>query len=292
MRNKNKAVATVLLYVFSLDTTVLAQSRQTVALASATARVVPAEAIPLPRAHAWPVPMSPQAVAPVGAPLQLPLAAPAQVESQATVTAASPVAGTPHDLNAWSREGDPAAGSWMVSLDGGSVVQLQRGDPSFFVSSGPEINTTLRGKLRVDAAAAGDAGFVGFVLGYGAPLAESGDEPNAADFVLLDWKGHTDTRGAFTAQEGLTLSRVQGTVADPVATFWGHTGAPVTVLGSRYGAGRGWTAGGDHSFEISYRRTRIRVSIDGTPAFDVTGSFPAGRFGFFTYGQGQVTFTG
>src|SRR5882762_10355944 len=125
MRNKNEAVATVLLYVFSLDTAVLAQVRPIQALLSATARVVPAETIPLPRAHVWgePAPAAPQAIAPAGAPLQLPLAAPVQAEPQATVAAASTVAGTPHDLNTWSREGDPAAGSWMVALDGGSVVQ-------------------------------------------------------------------------------------------------------------------------------------------------------------------------
>nr|WP_319510457.1 DUF4347 domain-containing protein [uncultured Draconibacterium sp.] len=57
-----------------------------------------------------------------------------------------------------------------------------------------------------------------------------------------------------------------------------------------------WAAGSTYQVEILYTSNRIRIKVDGVEKFDVSATdagvaqFPAGRFGFYNYSQGNVTF--
>src|SRR5213596_534507 len=114
----------------------------------------------------------------------------------------------PLDLRGWSREGERGAGDWQVTADGVAVVQAVAGNSSFLVSPEPYLNATVRGQLIVPTG----VGFVGFVLGYRSPLAADDDEPDATDFLLLDWKQVTSSRSGMQGREGFTLSRFQRAV--------------------------------------------------------------------------------
>src|SRR5712692_2144019 len=193
------------------------------------------------------------------------------------------------DLRGWSREGQPGAGDWQVTTAGAAVLQASAGNPSFLVSPEPHLNATFRGQLTVPA---GD-GFVGFVLGYHSPLAADGDEPDTADFLLLDWKQATSSRGGLQGREGFMLSRVQGAVADPQPVYWPHAEGPkLHVLAENHAAGTGWIGGRQYQVEIAYRKSRVRLSLDGRVVLYATGSFPEGRFGFYTYLQQDARFAG
>ena len=57
-----------------------------------------------------------------------------------------------------------------------------------------------------------------------------------------------------------------------------------------------WVHGVTYQFEILYTTDRIRIKVNGVEKFDVSAAtagvsqFPAGRFGFYNYSQGNVTF--
>jgi RHS repeat-associated protein len=191
---------------------------------------------------------------------------------------------TPFDLRTWSVEGRPGAGEWEVSPDGAAVSQRIEGGASFFVSPEALVNATLRGRLTI---AAPGSGLVGFVLGYRSPLAADGDEPEASDFLLLDWTASGNP------SEGFTLSRVQGTLPDPPHTLRHHLAGPaLQVLATSVGPGKGWVPGREYPFEIAYRKSRIRVSIDGQTVLDKTGAFLEGRLGAYALAQRDVRFSG
>lgn len=185
-----------------------------------------------------------------------------------------------------------APGRWRPG--GASVTQSVNGDPTFFVSPTNQIDTTVRGTIRV-APGSGDDDFIGFVLGFTGP-ASTGNDMN---FVLFDWKQGTQTFSGATAQEGLSVSRVNGTITDYTPGFWGHTdSAQFDVLGTDFGVGKGWVEGVTYNFTILYQTGRIKIDIAGgtfgagSTVFDINGSFPDGRFGFYNYSQSHVTYAG
>ncbi len=195
----------------------------------------------------------------------------------------------PFDLREWTSEGFPA--DWRPSDDGRSVVQLENGEPSFFVS--PEIfdRAVIRGTFRINTGT--DDDFVGFALGYSAPLSEAGDTPNDFDLVLFDWKQGNQTEGGFTGFEGFSLSRIRGNVPDErrMEAFWGHQPSELLeFLATDYSTAKGWRDRTAYRFEVVYSPTRIVVRIDEETIFDVAGTFPAGRFAFYNYSQPNVTY--
>lgn len=206
---------------------------------------------------------------------------------------AAMAAEVPIDLNTWSKRGPSANGSWTVAGDGSSVVQSINGDPTFFVSPGNEIDKTLRGKISVLTSSDND--FIGFVFGFNAPASTGND----MDFVLFDWKKADQTYLGVTALEGFALSRVQGTITDYSPGFWGHASSTgFNVLATHYGTTLGWVSNTEYDFSILYQASRIRIDIaggafgTGTTIFDVAGSFPDGRFGFYNYSQQSVRYAG
>lgn len=199
----------------------------------------------------------------------------------------------PIDLNTWAERGPPANGTWTVSSDGTTVTQSINGDPTFFVGGPSFIDTVLRGSIRVTNA--GDDDYIGFVMGYASPTAGGND----MNYVLLDWKQNNQSFGGFLAQEGFSLSRVNGTVTNYLPGFWGHTdSASFDVLGTNFSTTNGWQVNTNYDFAITYRTDRVTVDVTGgvfsapTTVLDVAGSFPAGQFGFYNYSQAGVVYNG
>jgi hypothetical protein len=204
-------------------------------------------------------------------------------------------AAAPIDLNTWSEEGPPANGNWTVSADGSSVFQSINGNPTFFVSPDNYINTTFDGKFKVETTS--DDDFIGFVFGYQTPIAANGDAVNDWEFLLFSWKQTTQTSGG-TALEGFALAQVDGTSPIPWAHQTSTTG--YNVLASDTGSTRGWADNTEYNFTLTYAEDRIRIDIQGGSGdfatkqniFDVAGTFPDGRFGFYNYSQQSVRYQG
>jgi hypothetical protein len=175
-------------------------------------------------------------------------------------------------------------------------------DASALFSPTSALNKRYIGRLTPGT----DDDVVGFVLGFEPGDAQIG---SSADYLLLDWKGidqgfnFTDfgTANFFHDQTptgpmpvGLALSRVTGS---PTADeLWQHMDYSENPTGSIQQLARGATlgstaynrAGGSHLFDISYTATNVKVSVDGVEQFNATGSFPDGRFGFYSLAQGPT----
>ncbi len=201
---------------------------------------------------------------------------------------------TPIDLNSWSQRGSARNGNWVVAADGSSVLQSINGNPTFFVAPTSQINTTIRGSIRVETSR--DDDYIGFVFGFNGPAATGSD----MDFMLFDWKQGNQSSSGFLASEGFALSRVDGTITNFAPGFWGHTdSAGFSVLATDFGTTRGWADNTTYDFEILYQASRIKVAISGgafgttgQTIFDIAGSFPDGQFGFYNFSQPTVRYAG
>ena len=291
MRRCTRTTSLVLLYVFGLDT-ILVPAR--IALARRAApRVERFTSLPSAPLNANAAASAPLAA---GTPVPPPPGAPALSRSPLMATplqAAAPSQSLsgPAGLSTWMPQDGVERGDWQLAADGRSVEQRVTSGPTFFVSPDLHSNTVFRARVSTPDRAGG-SGFIGFTFGYRSPVASDGHQPDRYDLVLLDWKARTELRGAATAVEGLTLSRVTGHVTDQWAAFGQHApGGSIETIATRLGRGQGWKHGREYLVEVAYRLSRIRVSIDGKLVFDVPGSFSAGRIGFYTYGQEHVTFS-
>jgi opacity protein-like surface antigen len=193
------------------------------------------------------------------------------------------------DLTSWQKRGPSANGTWTVASGGGSVVQSINNNPTFFVSPTNFIDTTIRGSIEVQTTS--DDDFIGFVFGFNGPVANGND----MNFVLFDWK-QLNQSGSL---EGFALSRVNGTITDYDPGFWQHNDSPeFDVLATDYGTTKGWADNTVYNFTILYQTSRIKIDIaggafgTGATIFDVAGSFPDGRFGFYNYSQSAVRYAG
>lgn len=214
-----------------------------------------------------------------------------------------PATAEPVMFDEWTVEGAADAGDWQVSDDGMTVRQQTNGAPTFFVSPDDLTVDTFTGSITVDANA-GDGDYFGVVLGYTNPLGDESvqcdTEDCRQDYVLFDWK-HDDQD---VAKAGMSLVRINRD--DDVRTtnggdcFWPHTDSPETgcdVLATDYAPEKGWQFGVTYDLRFTYTASRIKVERIEDPnapitIFDVTGTFPAGRVGFYNYSQAGVTYAG
>jgi hypothetical protein len=209
----------------------------------------------------------------------------------AIVTVQLPSCSAPISLNNWTREGAAANGNWTVAADGLSVYQSINGNPTFFVSPNNYYNTTIEGSFKVETAS--DDDFVGFVMGYNSPTSTG---LNNYNFILFDWKKGTQaaSSGCGTSQKGYALTRVQGlasTTAILDAMVWCKNSPNTTMLASNLGANApAWVTNTEYNFKVEYGATNIKIWINGDLIFDVNGSFPNGRFGFYNYSQSDVRY--
>jgi len=256
MRLSRRFTATLLLYVFGLQSAVFAQYPLT----------------PLPAVVASPAVVLPWAPLATGLPPQTPSAAAAG-----------------QDLRAWTVAGVAGEGQWQTSSDGASTTQTKGGTkPTLLVSPGDAIDTTLRAKVKVLKRTRQDD-FIGLAFGMKSPLSTAATV--TYDLWLVDWKARTESASGHDAKEGWTLSRLQGAAPSTLSTFWAHQeSATHHVLARKQGPGKGWRHDREYDLELSVRRGRVTLRLDGAAIFDVVGSFAPGRFGLYAYSQPEVRF--
>ncbi|MBK9387741.1 MAG: hypothetical protein IPN34_23240 [Planctomycetes bacterium] len=223
-----------------------------------------------------------------------------------SATSAAPLgAQTPVDLHSWTAESYAAvsgfaSGVWTVNASGTEVVQSANGQPTLFYAPSDLPSGVIEGELLVGGS---DDDYMGFAIGF-----RPGDSTNAAaDYLLLDWKGSSQTYdfGApactpgTTAVRGLALSRVRGI---PTADeLWGHVDlntAPcstpadsVTELarGATLGA-TSWVRNTTYRVRIDFTPSRVLIWFNDVLQFDVAGAFSVGRVAFYNFSQGPVTY--
>ena len=206
------------------------------------------------------------------------------------------------DLSAWRAENqDPdVPGRWNVAADGQSVLQELNGWPTAFYGPFVATNVTMEGQIRVQTT--GDDDQVGFLLGY-----KPGDFENPnADYLMVDWRQSHQTisnvcPSSVSGARGLAVSRVSG--MPTVGEFWAHRDFDDAECGSvggitelARGLTRGSTGWADHrtyTFRFETTPTTLKVWVDGTLEFDLTGDFDfgSGRLAFFNSSQEQVRYS-
>ncbi len=176
----------------------------------------------------------------------------------------------------WSGSTPPV---WTLSPDGLTVRQSTNSNPAVYMTNLPAAGVPLVFDLAVETT--NDDDFIGWVVGF-----DPGDSTSPqADFMLFDWKQANQDDG----RRGLALSRVTGSAN--TTHLWDHIG-PVSEMARGFTRGElGWADNTAYRVQMEYTTSRIRVWINGVLEFDQQGSFPAGRFGFYTYSQPNGRFT-
>jgi len=196
------------------------------------------------------------------------------------------------DFTEWTSMGSGA--SWSISSDGRDVSQSYHSwsNPVFLLSDTTYSDVLLEGTFL----ATGDDDNIGFVFGYKNP-STSGD--TNYDFYLYDWRGAGQTFSGHTAYEGHGLSKVYGSFTggsdDIFNYFFARTNTGSTgkfyVMDTSVGSGTGWDINTSHTFKIYYTSSKIKVIIDGSTIFNVSGSFQSGKLGLYVYSQNAINFS-
>jgi len=210
----------------------------------------------------------------------------------------------PVDLSGWTavnygcpKNGQPRA-NWDLSEDKMSVTQLVNADASIFVSDRGLDYTSINGTWLVDTS--DDDDFMGFVFGYQGP----------GRFYLFDWKGarQSDSRVG-VAKKGMAIKVVdlayRGAAAgdlEPGKPFdgkelWQTEGAPPGVRLLHYEPTEGWQSYKPYRFQLDFRPGSFRIVVkdEDRVLLDKTlrdSTYRTGRFGFYNYSQGRVTYKG
>ena len=179
------------------------------------------------------------------------------------------------------------------------MTQTLNGGGMFFYGDFTASGASLEGSLRVGTDPDfNDDDFIGFALGF-----QPGNTTNPqAEFLIIDWKQETQTFDydcePQTAREGLAVSRVFGIPARD--ELWGHSNLDCTGQGSGVEEiARGFTLGdtgwvdlAEYDFRFEVSPERLRIFVDGTLEFDLTGDFDfgSGRFAFYNFSQSIVTY--
>ena len=187
------------------------------------------------------------------------------------------VNGTKIDLNDWAT-GD-TSGDWSVSNDGTYAYQSINGNSTIFESKATNYNNTIiKGRLRVREDA-GDDDFIGVVFGKSTPN----------DFYLWSWKRLNQSINGGVSYEGHYLAHVTGGV-NSINWFMEQDKSGYDALDSIISTSVGWEHGIYYDFEIKYSSSKIEVILDGQKILEKTGTFPAGKIGFFNLSQGKVEY--
>jgi gliding motility-associated-like protein len=199
-----------------------------------------------------------------------------------------------HYFTYWRQQGSTSA-EWTLINDSTAYQSNEPNPatPTFFVSNISFINVVIDLDVMVETYFDND--FIGVVLDYQRPNASTSDYD--CDFVLFDWKRDEENFNSNFAEEGFTLSRVDGIIDENHDFFyyWRHNGYhndPVMQnLGVNHGNGKGWLPGKTYHLQIRYTTSRIIILVDDEEIFNVKGCFKPGKVGFFTFSQRHVVFS-
>lgn len=181
---------------------------------------------------------------------------------------------------------------WQISPDGRLASETRNSFSTFLVSPTSFIDKTIRGYITPDS----DDDLIGIAIGF-----QPGDaSSDAADYLLISWKGITQTFDYLGGNNssspggvcpiGLAISRVRGIPnhdelwqrADLAGTAGGVT--PI-ARGATLGSTAYDRAGGSHYFKIEYTSAAVRVYVDDVLQFNVAGSFVPARFAVWEQSQ-------
>ncbi len=191
---------------------------------------------------------------------------------------------------------------WDLAADNLGVTQNQNSAAGVYTTNMPADMGEITFTLRVGAT--NDDDFIGWTVGYDtgelAPTGAAGDR----DFLYFNWKQLAQVSGGVPRPAGLWLTRLTGPATD--SQLWTSTGNATKVAEAVSGLGTtGWVDNTAYRVRMRYTTSSIQVwvtpssntslngSFGGQPevlAFDLTGSFPAGNFGFWTHSQEQCQF--
>lgn len=194
-------------------------------------------------------------------------------------------------------------GNWEITPDGSSVAQKNFGQPTFLISDFALDGMAFECLMRTNPTGVGGA-----VLGFALGIQPGETSDPAADYLLVDWRRNHDfvnwngpsacTPGTVRTT-GLAAARVSGLPTGD--ELWGHTNFDVScsdlsngvaelARGAQLGS-LGWRFNTYYLFRIEYSSNRLRVFVDGALELDLAGDFPAGGVGFYTFNQGNITFS-
>ena len=190
------------------------------------------------------------------------------------------------DLREWTQQGILSKGNWVVSDDGTSVVQdIHEGSGTFFVSPDKFLNTTIRGKFKVDTTR--DDDWMGLMFGLESPTGDNIEATGESSFFLFDWK--QADQGVY--KEGLSLAKVSGKYG-----AYANRGS-FDVLRSDFGQDKGWQDLTEYEFALLYEEEGIKIDIDGQTIFEIGAeelgsNFEPGHVALYAASQKDVKFSG
>ncbi|NEQ69733.1 MAG: hypothetical protein F6K21_30430 [Symploca sp. SIO2D2] len=163
--------------------------------------------------------------------------------------------------------------NWIVDNNSSSVTQTKTCLPSFFYSDFNTFHQTIEVELAIGYK---DDDFLGFALNF-----QPGDTTNPnPDILLVDWMGKERKERPNRMQ----LSHItyqpdflQFTRLDYIAR--------AKTLSSKI-----WENNRVYKFKFFCTETNIKVWVDGSLEFDISGTFTDGRFAYYAGGQRDVTF--
>ncbi len=241
-------------------------------------------------------------------------------QSQRNVFICGPACGEagqqPVNLSTWARIqyelNSQPDGNWVLGGDNLSVTQTVNADASILLSDFEVTDTAIQGGWRMGSS--DDDDFVGFVFGY----------QDRGHFYLFDWKRGTQDG----AEVGMSIKVVNlgafsdgGIGFDAGADAGPDGGAPVQLLTSDLWPTAGsanvqvlrqngeplrnsvpWAYNTDYAFFLEFHPGSFRITVNreatdgGAPTELVSWSvqdstYQNGKFGFYNYSQGPVTYT-
>ncbi len=192
--------------------------------------------------------------------------------------------------------------SWTLAADRRGVTQNNNSVAGVYTTNMPADIAEIVFTLRV-ADGGGDDDFIGWTIGYDLGELSTTGAAGDRDFLYFNWKQAAQSLGGIPRPAGLWLSRVTGPVTD--SGLWTSTGGSAQVATAATLGATGWNTNRAYQVRMRYSTGRIQIwvnpstNLTATPnfvaanevlQFDLTGSFPAGNFGFYTQSQEDSQF--
>ncbi len=182
------------------------------------------------------------------------------------------------DLRTFEEVNEGSAGNWTYPDGTGRTAYQSNntGQPVYLLSAeSGYLNEVFKGTITVNASA-GDNDDIGFAFGFN----------GVNDTYIWSWDMGGISMGVRSGGAHLLYKKTSGTMSFPA----------VGTLIAQGPNNDPWAHGVTYQIEILYTEDRIKVNVNGITKFDVTAAdagvaqFPPGKFGFYNYSQGGVTF--
>ena len=157
-------------------------------------------------------------------------------------------------------------GDWLLENNYSVLQRDKLTQDLYFLSNDDLINKVITGDIHVDSSTY-DNDEIGLVFGYN----------NINDAYLWTWD-----KGGVHGEGHLFYHKDQS---------YDYNTIPGELIYDGRQAGSGWAKGHIYNFKAIYLENKFELLLDGNKVIDVKGSFSPGKFGFFCFSQGKVTFS-